>query len=52
MWNDFFLDAATNPKEREIFLTEPISTPLKLVCNLKYLSCNYFYNIVKGDFTF
>jgi len=21
MWNDFFLDAATNLKEREIFLT-------------------------------
>jgi len=35
----FFLDAATNPKEREIFLTESVSS-LKLVCNLKHLSCN------------
>ena len=24
MWNDFFLDAVTNPKEREI-LNEPVS---------------------------
>ena len=24
MWNDYFLDAATNLKEREIFLTEPV----------------------------
>jgi len=40
MWNDFFLDAATNLKEKEIFVIEPVSTPLKLVCNLKHLSCN------------
>jgi len=26
MWNDFFLVAATNLKEREIFLNEPVST--------------------------
>jgi len=52
MWNDFFLDAATNLKEREIFLTEPVSTLLKLVSNLKHLSCNQFHNIVRGDFTF
>jgi len=25
IWNDFFLDAATNHKERETFLDEPIS---------------------------
>jgi len=51
MWNDFFLDAATNQKERETFLVEPASS-LKLVCNLKHLSCKQFHKIVKGDFTF
>jgi len=40
MWNDFFLDAATNLKEREFFLIEPMSTLLKLVCSLNHLSCN------------
>ena len=50
--DDFFLDASTNLKEREIFLIEPVSTLLKLVCNLKHLSHNYFHNIVEGDFTF
>jgi len=49
--NDFFLDAATNQKEREIFLAEPVSS-LKLVCNLKHLSCKQFHKIVKGDSTF
>jgi len=40
MCNDFFFDAATNLKEREISPIEPVSTLLKLVCNLKHLSCN------------
>jgi len=50
--DDFFLDASTNLKEREIFLIEPVSTLLNLVCNSKPLSHNYFHNIVEGDFTF
>jgi len=49
--NDFFLDEATNLKEREIFLGEPVSS-LKLVCNLKHLSCKQLHKIVKGDSTF
>jgi len=49
-WNDFFLDAATNQKVRETFLVEPVSS-LKLVCNLKHLSCKQFHKIVKGDST-
>jgi len=40
MWNDFSLGAATNLKEREIFLNEPVSTLLKLVYYFKHLSCN------------
>jgi len=44
----FFLDAATNQKERETFLVEPVSS-LKMVCNLKHLSCKQFHKIVKGD---
>jgi len=40
MWNEFFLDAATDLKEREIFQIEAVSALLKLVCNLKHLSCN------------
>jgi len=51
MWNDFFLDAATNQKEAESFLVEPVSS-LKLVSNLKHLSCKQFHKIVKGDSTF
>jgi len=47
----FFLDAATNKKERETFLAEPVSS-IKLVCNLKHLSCKQFHKIVKGDSTF
>jgi len=47
----FFRDAATNKKEREIFLVEPVSS-LKLVCNLKNISCKQFHKIVKGDSTF
>jgi len=31
MWNDFFLDAATNLKERENFQVKPVSS-LKLMC--------------------
>jgi len=52
MWNAFFLDTATNLKEREFFLVEPVSSLLKLLCNLKHLSCKQFHNIVNGDFTF
>jgi len=33
----FVLDAATNQKERESFLVEPVSS-LNLVCNLIHLS--------------
>jgi len=51
MWKDFFLDAAINLKEREIFLAEPVSTLLKLVCYLKHLSSNQFHNTVECDFT-
>ena len=54
MWNDFFLDAATNQTERESFLVEPVPS-LKLVSNLKHLkhlSCKQFHKIVKGDSTF
>jgi len=36
----FILHAATNLKEREIFLIESVSILLKLVCYLKHLSCN------------
>jgi len=49
--NDFFLDAATNQKERETSLAEPVFS-LKLVCNLKHLSCKQFHKIVKCDSTF
>jgi len=28
MWNEFLLDAATNLKEKETFLIEPVSTPV------------------------
>jgi len=52
IWNDFILDANTNQKERKTFLIEPVSSSLKLVCNLKYLSCKQFHKIAKGDFTF
>jgi len=51
MWKDFFLDAATNLKERETFLVEPVSS-LKLVCNLKHLSYKQFHKIVKSESTF
>ena len=51
MWNDFFRDAATIQKERETFLVEPVSS-LKLVCNLKYLSCKHFHKIAKDESTF
>jgi len=44
----FFLDAATNQKERETFLVEPVSS-LKLVCNFKYLLCKQFHKSEKGD---
>jgi len=52
MWYDFFLDAVTNLKEREVFLVEPVSDLLKLACNLKRLLCKQFHNIVKGNSTF
>jgi len=48
---DFFLDAATNLKERDTFLVEPVSS-LKLVCNLKHLSCKQFHKSVKDHSTF
>jgi len=51
MWNDFFVDAATNQKGIETFLVEPVSST-KLMCNLKYLSCEQFHEFVKGDSTF
>jgi len=51
IWNDFFLDAAADQKERETFLVEPVSG-LKLVCNLKHRSCKQFHKIVKGESTF
>jgi len=51
LWNEFFLDAATNQKERETFLVEPVSS-LKLVCNLKHLLCKQFHKSVKGDSIF
>jgi len=41
IWNDFFLDAATNHKG-ETFLVEPVSS-LKPVCNLKHFSCKQFH---------
>jgi len=47
----FFLDAATNQKERETFLVEPVSS-LKLVCQSKHLLCKQFHKIVKDDSTF
>jgi len=49
MWNDFFLDSATNLKDREIFLVKPVFS-LTLVCNLKHLSCKQFHNNVKRRF--
>jgi len=51
MWSNFFLDAATNLKERETFLVQPVSS-LKLVYNLKHLSCNQFHKIVKRGSAF
>jgi len=36
----FILDSATNLKESEIILIEPVSILLKLVCYLNHLSCN------------
>jgi len=51
-WKDFFLDASTYLKEREISLVEPVSTLLKLVCNIKHVLCKQFHNILKGDSTF
>jgi len=51
IWNNFFLDAATNQKGRETFLVVPVSS-LKLVCDLKYLSCKQFHKIVKGGSTY
>jgi len=50
IWNDFFLDAATNQKG-ETFLAEPVSS-LKLVYNLKHLSRKQFHKIVKDESIF
>jgi len=41
IWNDFFLDAATNLKEKEIFLIEP-------VFNLPYQSWCAIQNIFRA----
>jgi len=41
----------TNQNEREAFLVELVFS-LKLVCNLKHLSCKQFHKTVKGDSTF
>jgi len=38
-------------KKKESFLVEHASS-LKLVCNLKHLSCKQFHKSVKGDSTF
>jgi len=35
-------------KQREIFLLEALPSLLKLVYNLKHLSCKQFHNIGKG----
>jgi len=51
IWNDFFLDAGTNQKERETFQVEPVYS-LKLVCNLKHLLCKQFHNIERSDSIF
>jgi len=51
IWSVIFPDAATNQKERETFLVEPVCC-IKLVCNLKHVSCKQFHKIVKGDSTF
>jgi len=51
IWNNFFLDAALNRKERDTLLAEPVSS-LNLVYSLKHLSCKQFHKIVKGDSTF
>ena len=51
MCKDCFLDSATNQKERETFMVELVSS-LKLMYNLKHLSCKQFHEIVKGDSTF
>jgi len=52
LWNVVFRDATTNLKERETYLIEPVSGLLKLMYNLKHLSCQQFHNIVKGNTTF
>jgi len=52
MWNDFFVDASTSQKAKEIFLIELVSSLSKLVCNLKHISCKQFRNIIKGYSTF
>jgi len=51
MCKDFFRDSATNQKERETFMVELVSS-LKLMCNLKHLSCKQVHKIVKSDSTF
>jgi len=47
----FFVLCSHNQKEKETFQVEPVSI-IKLVCNLKHLSCKQFHKIVKGDSTF
>jgi len=50
MWNNLFLDAATNLKEKEILLIEPVS--FKDGVQFKTSFIQVFHNIVKGDFIF
>jgi len=48
MCNDFFLDAVTNLEERDLSsIVEPVFGLLKLVCNLKPLSCKQFIILLK-----
>jgi len=44
------MQSQTKKKENSSRLNQLLS--LKLVCNLKHLSCKQFHKIVKGDFTF
>jgi len=50
MWNNLFLDVATNLKEKEILLIEPVS--FKAGVQFKTSFIQVFHNIVKGDFIF
>jgi len=51
MWNDFSLMQPQTKKKEKPFWLNQVSS-LKLVRNLKHLSCKQFHKIVKSDFTF